>query len=330
VQVPAFVIGGWYDVFIRGTLENFVGMRARGGSEEARAGTRLLVGPWAHGSTYGPFPDHSFDLFAPADELDVVALQLRFFERHLRGDANGLDDEPPVQIFTMGENRWRDLDDWPPPGAREERWYLRAGGGLASEPPADEEPDRFVYDPNDPAPTIGGPTSLPARMMKPNTGPLDQRRLDDRTDVLAYTSEPLAEPLDVTGGLAVELHAATSAVDTDFVAKLVDVHPDGTAIVIAESVLRARFRQGFERELLVEPDRPYEYRIDLGATSNVFLAGHRIRVMITSSSFPRFDRNPNTGRPLGVDGPEELVSARQTVFHDASRPSCLVLSVVPG
>jgi uncharacterized protein len=330
VQVPAFVIGGWYDVFIRGTLENFVGLRAHGGSEQARAGTRLLVGPWAHGSTYGPFPDHSFDLFAPADELDVVALQLRFFERHLRGDANGLDDEPPVQIFTMGENRWRDLDDWPPPGAREERWYLRAGGGLASEPPADEEPDRFVYDPNDPAPTIGGPTSLPARMMKPNTGPLDQRRLDDRTDVLAYTSEPLAEPLDVTGGLAVELHAATSAVDTDFVAKLVDVHPDGTAIVIAESVLRARFRQGFERELLVEPDRPYEYRIDLGATSNVFLAGHRIRVMITSSSFPRFDRNPNTGRPLGVDGPEELVSARQTVFHDASRPSCLVLSVVPG
>ena len=233
-----------------------------------------------------------------------------------------------MRIFVMGENRWRDLDDWPPPGAREMRWYLRDGGRLTREPPADEAPDEFLYDPDDPVPTIGGPTSLPARMMKPNTGPLDQGRLDGRSDIVVYTSDPLEEPLDVTGNLAVALHAATSAVDTDFVAKLVDVHPDGKAIILAESVLRARFREGFDRELLVEPDRVYEYRIDLGATSNVFLSGHQIRLMITSSSFPRFDRNPNTGHPFGIDGPGDLLTARQTVFHDVSRPSCLVLSVV--
>jgi hypothetical protein len=330
VEIPALIVGGWYDMFIRGTLENFVGMRARGGSEQARAGTRLLIGPWAHGSTYGPYPDHSFDLFAPSDAFDVSELQLRFFAHHLRGDANGLDEEPPVRIFVMGENRWRDEDDWPLARATETPLYLRENGQLAREPPGDERPDEFVYDPNDPAPTVGGPTSLPARMMKANSGPLDQLRLDGRADVLVYTSVPLEEPLEVTGHLAVRLHAATSAPDTDFVAKLVDVWPDGTAIILAEGVLRTRFREGFDRELPVEPDRPYEYRIDLAATSNAFLPGHCVRVMITSSSFPRFDRNLNTGNPLGIDGAGDGRAARQRVFHDAERPSCLLLPVVPS
>jgi uncharacterized protein len=329
IVVPAFVVGGWYDVFIRGTLENYVGMRSRGGSEEARASPRLLIGPWAHGSTYGPYPDHSFELFSSADAIDVPGLQLRFFARHLRGDANGLDAEPPVRIFVMGENRWRDEDDWPLVRASETAWYLCKNGELAREPPRDDPPDEFVYDPDDPAPTIGGPTSLPARMMKANSGPLDQRRLDGRADVLVFTSPPLEEAVEVTGGLAVRLFAATSAPDTDFVAKLVDLWPDGTAIILAEGVLRARFREGFDREVPVEPDRPYEYRIDLAATSNVFLAGHSIRLLVTSSSFPRFDRNPNTCNPLGIDGPEALRSARQTVFHDAERPSCVLLPVVP-
>jgi putative CocE/NonD family hydrolase len=286
------------------------------------------VGPWAHGSTYGPYPDHSFDVFAPDDALDVGGLQLRFFAHHLLGQANGLDEEPPVRIFVMGENRWREEDDWPLARAVETAWYLREGGRLAQEAPGDEPPDEYTYDPREPAPTIGGPTSLPARMMKPNSGPLDQRRLLERSDVLAYLSKPLAEPLEVTGPLALRLHAATSAPDTDFVAKLVDVGPDDAATVLAEGVLRMRFRHGFDRELLAEPSRPYELTIDLAATSNVFLAGHRIGVLVTSSSFPRFDRNPNTGRPLGVDGPNDLVAARQTVFHDAARPSRLLLPTV--
>jgi putative CocE/NonD family hydrolase len=328
ILVPAFIIGGWYDVFVRGTLENYVGMRSRAGSEAARAGTRLLVGPWAHGSTYGPYPDHSFEQFAPDDALDVPELQLRFFGRHLLGEGNELDDEPPVRIFVMGANRWRDEDDWPLARATETAWYLRGGARLTPEPPGEEGADEFVYDPHDPAPTIGGPTSLPARMMKPNSGPLDQRKLGDRADVLSYTSAPLTEPLEVTGPLTLHLHAATSAVDTDFVAKLLDVAPDGTATILAEGVLRMRFREGFDREVLVEPDRPYEFRIDLAATSNVFQAGHSVGLLVTSSSFPRFDRNPNTGRPLGVDGPADLAPARQRVFHDPERPSRLLLPVV--
>jgi putative CocE/NonD family hydrolase len=328
IRVPALIVGGWYDVFLRGTLENFAGMRARAGSERARSRTRLVVGPWAHGSTYGPYPDHSFDLFAPDDGIDVPELQLRFFARELRWVDEGADEEPPVRIFVMGENRWRDEDDWPLGRARETPWYLRSEGRLAREAPGDESPDEFVYDPDDPAPTIGGPTSLPARMMRANSGPLDQRRLDERQDVLSYTSEPLQEALEVTGPLALVLHAATSAPDTDFVAKLVDIWPDGTAIILAEGVLRTRFREGFAREVLGEPDRPYEYQIDLAATSNVFGPGHRIGVLVTSSSFPRFDRNPNTGSPLGVDGPDEMRPAQQTVFHDAARPSRLLLPVV--
>jgi uncharacterized protein len=328
IDVPAFIVGGWYDVFIRGTLENFVGLRSRA-LAAGRDTPRLLVGPWAHGSTYGPYPDHSFDLFGREDAVDVPGLQLRFFARHLRDDANGLDDEPPVRIFVMGSNGWRDEDDWPLARATDTPWHLRDGGRLTREPPGDEAPDEFVYDPNDPAPTIGGPTSLPARMMKQNSGPLDQRRLEQRADVLAFTSAPLDEPIEATGPIALVLHAATSAPDTDFIAKLVDVWPDGTAVILAEGVLRARFREGFEREVLVEPERPYEYRLDLAATSNVFLGGHCIRLLVTSSSFPRFDRNPNTGNPLGVDGPGDLRPARQTVFHDARRASRLILPVVP-
>jgi uncharacterized protein len=328
IEVPALIVGGWYDVFVRGTLENYVGVRARGGTEAARAGTRLVVGPWAHGSTYGPYPDHSFELFAPDDGLDVPGLQLRFLERHLLGAENGLDEEPPVRIFVMGENRWREEDDWPLARARVTKRFLHGGGALTTEPPADEPPDEFEYDPADPAPTIGGQTSLPARMMRMNSGPLDQSRLEARSDVLVYTSDALEEPLEATGPISLVLHAATTATDTDFVVKLTDVHPDGSSIILAEGVLRTRFREGFDREVLAEPGRPYEYRVDLGATSNVFLPGHRIRVLVTSSSFPRFDRNPNTGRPLGIDTDDDLRGARQTVFHDGGRASHLLLPVV--
>ena len=329
IEVPALIVGGWYDVFLRGTIENFVGMRERGGSDDARRGQRLVIGPWAHGSTYGPYPDHSFAPFAPHDALDVADLQLRFFDRWLRGERNGIDDEPPVQIFVMGENRWRAEDDWPLARARETSWFLREGGALTQEGPGSEAPDEYVYDPRDPAPTIGGPTSLPSKMMKANSGPLDQSRLGDRDDVLVYTSDVLEEALEVTGPLSVVLHAATEGDDTDFVAKLADVTPEGQALILAEGVLRARFREGFDRERPPEPGQVYEYTIDLGATSNLFLPGHQIRLLVTSSSFPRFDRNPNTGNPLGVDEANDLRAVRQTVFHDAQRPSRLILPVVP-
>jgi uncharacterized protein len=326
IDVPALNVGGWFDIFLGGTLENFSRMRREGGSDAARAGQRLLVGPWAHGSTYGLFPDHSFDVFAPNDAVDFNTAQLRFFGQHLSGDQG--EDEPPVRIFVMGANRWRDEDDWPLARARESAWFLRAEGRLEREGPGAETPDEYVYDPGDPAPTVGGPTSLPARMMKSNAGPLEQARLEGRDDVLVYTSAPLEQPLEVTGPIALVLHAATSARDTDFVAKLTDVWPDGRSLILAEGVLRARFRESFARETLVEPGAVLEYELDLVATSNVFLAGHHIRLLITSSSFPRFDRNANTGSPIATDGPADLRVAKQTVFHDAARPSRLLLPVV--
>lgn len=329
IEVPALNVGGWFDVFLGGTLENFTRMRREGGSPEARAGQRLVIGPWAHGSTYGLFPDTSFEVYRPDDGIDFTALQLRFFDRYLRGADS--DDEPPVRIFVMGANRWQDEDDWPLARAQPTPWYLRDGGVLSPEPPGDESPDGYVYDPADPAPTIGGATSLPPKLMKANAGPLDQRPLEDRADVLVYTSAPLERPLEVIGPLSVTLHAATDARDTDFVVKLTDVCPDGRSLLLAEGVLRARYRESFAEPSLVEPGAVRAYTIDLVATANVFAAGHCIRVIVTSSSFPRFDPNPNSGKDFGTDEPGDLRRARQTIFHDAARPSSLLLPVTaPG
>ncbi len=328
VQVPVYNVAGWYDIFLGGTLENYVRMRREAGSEHARDGTRLLVGPWVHGSAYGAYPDHHFEVFGPDARIDLAGVELRFFALHLQHERNGMDEEPPVRIFVMGENKWRDEDAWPLARADEQRWYLHAEGGLSPEPPHDEPYDQYVYDPADPAPTIGGPTSLPAPLMRTNSGPFDQRPLEARPDVLVYSSAPLELELEVTGSLRLVLYAATSAPDTDFVAKLCDVDRDGFSRILAEGVLRARYRQGFDRPRPITPGTPSAYDIDLVATSNVFLPGHRIRLLITSSSFPRFDRNPNTGHPLGADRAEDLAAARQAVFHDTERPSHLLLPVV--
>ncbi len=327
ITVPALNVGGWFDVFLGGTLENFTRMSREGGSALARSSQQLLVGPWAHGTTYGSFPDHAFDIFARQDAVDFTERQLLFFDRHLR-DRGGGGAPPSVEIFVMGDNRWRVEEEWPLARARATPWYLRKGAALSPEPPGDEEPDSYTYDPNDPAPTIGGPTSLPPRLMKANAGPLDQKRVERRADVLVYTSAPLDRPLEVTGPLQLFLYAATTATDTDFVAKLCDVCADGTSRILAEGVIRCSLRDGFDEPRPVRPNAPTKYTIDLVATANVFAPGHRVRVLVTSSSFPRFDRNPNTGRPLGTDGPEDLQPARQTVFHDASRRSHVLLPVV--
>jgi putative CocE/NonD family hydrolase len=328
IEIPVLNVGGWFDVFLGGTLENFTRITREGGSAAAREDSRLIVGPWAHGSTYGPFPDHSFDIYEQRDEIDFLRCQLDFFDRHLRNAPVAAERESPVRIFVMGENRWRDVDSWPLTKARETPWFLRRDGVLDLQPPGDETPDAYTYDPSDPAPTVGGPTSLPAKMMRTNSGPLDQTRVEQRDDVVVYTSSALEAPVEVTGPISVILHASTSGRDTDFIAKLCDVWPDGRSLLLSEGVLRARFREGFAYEVLVEPERPYEYRIDLVATSNVFRAGHRIRVAITSSSFPRLDPNANTGAPLGTDGPDDLQAARQTIYHDSDRPSRLLLAVV--
>jgi uncharacterized protein len=337
IQVPAYNVGGWYDLFLGGTLKNFAGMQEKGGSEEACKGQHLLIGPWAHGAYAGFFPEHNFGFFSGVDAIDLTGIQLQYFDYHLKDrKKNGFDQEPPVRIFIMGENRWRDEQAWPLTRAQYTPWYLHsqgdagsAGGSLSIECPGNESQDTYQYDPHDPTPTIGGPSFLPGMNVGANSGPRDQGLAEIRPDVLVYSSAPLERPLEVTGPLTVTLYAATSAPDTDFVARLCDVYPDGTSRILAEGIIRARFREGTDRPRFITPEKVYEYRIDLVATSNLFKPDHRIRVDVTSSSFPRFDRNPNTGNPLGEDGLEDLRPAMQTVFHDSERPSHVLLPIIP-
>jgi putative CocE/NonD family hydrolase len=330
VQVPASIVGGWFDLFLGNTLNSFVGARRESGSELTRQRHQLLIGPWGHGSIYGAYPDHRFEGFSSDESVDLTNMQLRFIREQLSpGAPTEIEAAPPVRLFVMGENRWRDEDDWPLRRTRYTRWFLHAGGGLSEVSPVEEAADSYTYDPADPVPTVGGPASLPALLFASSFGPSDQRRLEQRPDVLVYTSTPLQQAVEATGPLTVVLYAATTAPDTDFVAKLTDVTPSGESRILAEGILRASFRDGFERTVPVEPERVYAYTIDLVATSHVFLPGHRIRVDVTSSSFPRFDRNPNTGHPLGTDGPDDLRTARQTIFHDADRPSHIVLPIIP-
>jgi uncharacterized protein len=326
VRVPTFNIGGWYDIFLADTLAHYRAMRALGRP------TKLLVGPWAHGRSMNPIGELNFGFGAQTALIDLQqdlgSLQLRWFDHWLKGIDSGLLAEPPVRLFVMGANVWRDEPDWPLARAVDTPLYLRAGGRLSAERPgADEPPDRYTYDPRDPVPTRGG-----ALLMTPEypPGPFDQRAIEARPDVLVYTTPPLEHDTEVTGPIRLRLWAGSSAPDTDFVARLLDVYPDGRSINLTDGILRARFRGAARSEppSLIEPGRPYAYDIDLWATSNLFRAGHRIGLHVTSSSFPRWDRNPNTGHPPGADA--ELSTAQQAVLHDAEHPSCLSLPVVPG
>ena len=336
VRVPAWNVGGWYDLFLHGTIENFVRMRKEGGSEVARQGQRLLIGPWAHGNLTNFYPEHNFGIMSDSAIVDFTALQLEFFGHYLRGDHNGIEKSPPVRIFVMGENRWRDENEWPLARIRYERWYLHgdgqggsSGGALSPESPADEPADTYLYDPRNPTPTVGGPTFLPGLHVAANSGPRDQREGEARPDVLVYTSAPLERPVEVTGPLTAILYASTSAYDTDWVVRLCDVYPDGASRILAEGILRASYRDGYGQRKPVAPNQVVEYRINLVATSNLFQPGHRIRVDICSASFPRFDRNAGTGNPPGVDKLADLWPALQTVHHDAERPSHIVLPIIP-
>jgi putative CocE/NonD family hydrolase len=273
--------------------------------------------------------------FGARSQLDLEGLELRWFDRWLRDERNGVEDEAPLRLFVMGANVWRDERDWPLARTDWQAWHLHSRGGAATllgdgtlsrtAPAVDEPADTFTYHPDHPVPTTGGPNCCWPTLVP--WGPYDQRDVEMRADVLCYTSEALVGDLEVTGPVRVVLWAATDGHDTDWTAKLVDVWPSGRAINLCDGIIRARFRDGFDRERLVEPGRVERYEIELMVTSNVFLAGHRIRVEISSSNFPRFDRNTNTGNEPGADGAGDAVPADQQVFHDAARPSALVLPV---
>ncbi len=322
--IPTLNVGGWYDVFLAGTIANFQAMHAQGKP------ARLLIGPWTHGAQRNPVGERNFGFGAQAGlinlQIDLGSLQLRWFDHWLKGSDTGMMAEAPITIFVMGANLWRDEQEWPLARAVDTPWYLHAGSGLSPERPGTTEaPDQFDYDPANPVPTRGG-----ALLMTPEypSGPYDQHAIEARPDVLVYTSAPLERDIEVTGPITVHLWAISSAPDTDFVARLVDIAPDGRSFNLTDGIVRARYRhlaQGAPPSP-IEPGRPYEYVIDLWATSNVFQAGHRIGLQVTSSCFPRWDRNPNTGHPFGAD--VELQVAHQEILHDRAHPSHVVLPVV--
>lgn len=330
MTVPAYNTGGWFDIFVMGTINGYVGMKNHGGSPEARKGTRLLIGPWGHGPST-KFGDMEFSEDA---YVDLFEYELRYYDYHLKGIQNGLDQEKPVKIYYMGENKWRFEDDWPIPGTVYRELYLggespanslRGGGTLTFDQPEKEGADTYIYDPDNPVPTYGGNNCCGTPTQ---SGPKDQRVLERRNDVLVYTSDFLTEPVTIAGPVKMKLHAATDGPDTDWMIKLVDVYPDGSAYPISEGILRAKFKDGLDQINLLTPNEVYEFEIELTGTANVFQPGHRIRVDITSSNFPQFDRNPNTGKPLGSS--DETRIANQTIHHGGIRASHIVLPTVQG
>lgn len=330
MTIPTTSFGGWFDIFVMGTINGYIGMRNHGSTQVARDGARLIIGPWGHGASQN-FGD--FD-FTPEAYVDQFQEELRFYDYHLKGIDNGLGEDKPVKLFYMGSNKWRGEDDYPIPGTDYRNLYLtsngsansvRGDGFLKFDQPAGSGVDTYRYDPLNPVLTLGGNNCCGAPTV---AGPRDQRPLERREDVLVYTSESLEEPLTIAGPVNMKLFAATNGRDTDWMIKLMDVHPDGTSRPIAEGMLRAKFREGLDEIHLLTPNQVYEFDIEMTGTANVFQSGHRIRVDITSSNFPQFDRNPNTGEALGSSSKTKV--ALQTIHHGGSRLSHIILPVVPA
>jgi uncharacterized protein len=356
VDVPAYFMTGWYDSLLNETLKVFHVWRTQARSPQARRLSRIIIGPWSHQVAPWGRPQPGFDLgpqgefndaqFGPQARLDIVAEHLRWFDARLRGPRNGIDEEPPLKLFVMGENMWRHAAAWPLPDTRWIELYLREKQGLHfSRPREDEQPDRFRYDPNDPVPTWGG-----SYQMLDLGGPRDRRGIQTRGDILVYVSEPLGANMCVIGPVTALLWASSSAPDTDFTAALIDVHPDGKAIILTDGICRVRFREAAAgwtpqdhasglraydtlydpafRPSLLAPGTPYPFKIDMWATASLFRSGHRIAIEVSSSNFPRYDRNLNTGGRIGFETNGQ--TAEQTIYHDSVRASCIILPVIPA
>ena len=329
IGIPIHTFGGWFDIFSQGTLRGYAGMSKKGKTETARKGSNLIIGPWGHGPSRIT-GDVDFGETAP---VDSSAVSLRWYDYWLKGIQNGLDKEPPVKLFTMGSNEWMWENEYPIARTQYTEMYFHSGGEANSKrgdgtltwdkPVSSEPADRYTYDPNHPVPSVGGNnccgTPTPA-------GPREQNEVESRRDVLVYTSDFIEEPVRIAGPVKVVLYASSDAVDTDFVAKLVDVYPDGKAYNMAEGIMRARYHKSLEEPELLEPGKVYRFEIDLVGTSVEFQQGHRIRVRVASAHFPQFDRNPNTGEPFGTG--DEIKIAKQTVYHTQAQPSHVVLPIV--
>jgi putative CocE/NonD family hydrolase len=337
ITIPVLQICGWYDLYAGGMMANFAGLRTHAGSEFARQHQRIVMGPWTH-SQAGIAPPGTTNAgdrdFGLASLLDTRAIELAWFDRWLKGIANGVEREPAVTLLVMGENAWRGEEEWPLARTEWAPWYLHSGGhantlhgdgALSPIPPDDEPADTYRYDPENPVPTMGGCNCCNPEIVP--WGVYDQRPVEMRDDVLVFTSEPLAADLEVTGPIVVHLFASTDGPDTDFTVKLVDVFPDGTAWNLCDGIIRGRYRKGRGPAEPLTPGQIAEFVIDCWVTSNLFRAGHRLRLEISSSNFPRFDRNLNTSAPIADDASPRV--ATQLISHDAAHPSHVVLPVIP-
>jgi hypothetical protein len=344
VAVPVLAFEGWYDAFVNGALRNFVGVQAKGATELARRNQRIVIGPWEHLGWGRPDSPVSPRLKAigPVADSPVNELTIAWFDHFLKGEDNGIAEGPRVDYFVMGENRWHVARRWPLPGTVYQPWYLASDGHansvmgdgvLSPVPPARgaaEETtaasDQYVYDPANPVPSVGG-HSCCAWTSGPQ-GQFDQSAIEQRPDILVFTSDTLGQAMEVTGPVTVDLYARSTAPDTDFTAKLVDVLPDGTAVNLSNGIQRASYRGSLTQPTPITPGEVYEYEINVWPTSNLFGKGHRIRLEISSSDYPQFAPNPNTGEPFGASVATN--PATQTIMHDAEHPSAVVLPVIPA
>jgi hypothetical protein len=332
IQVPVLTITAWYDIFQGGSLRNYMGLKDHAGNEAARAGQRLVVGIGGHAGGGRKIGAVDFGPAAAAYDEDNVTLD--WYDYLFLGKQNQFAGDTPVRIFVMGKDEWRDEKAWPLERAETRKYFLHSSGNansivgdgaLSVVTSRTDGADSYVYDPANPVPTVGGP--LCCDRVHITVGPQNQQQVELRKDVLVYSTPPLDQDVEVTGPITLDLYASSSATDTDFTGKLVDVAPDGTAINLTEGILRARFRQSTKSmPVPIKPGEVYEYKIDLWSTSNVFLKGHKIRLEVTSSNFPRFDRNLNTGKDTATDA--TMVKATNTIYHDQQHPSSLILPVV--
>jgi uncharacterized protein len=333
IQVPVFSLGAWYDIFLGGTLRNYARLKKEAGTEEAKRGQKLMVyvGGHAGGSDSRKVGAVDFGEKLPFDFNEVM---LSWYDALLKGQTS-VPTEKPVKIFVMGRNEWREEDDWPLSRAKNTKYYLHSAGAantasgdgtLSVAAPGAEKSDQFTYDPNDAAPTLGGPLCC-GPFPPAGLGPQDQNKVESRSDVLVFTTPALTKDLEVTGPVSVDLYVSSSAVDTDFTGKLVDVWPNGLAQNLTEGILRLRYRNSQEKPELARPGETYHITVDLWATSNVFLTGHKLRLEVSSSNFPRFDRNLNTGEEQA--GATRMSKATNVIYHDKTHPSALILPLVP-
>jgi len=332
INVPSLTIAAWYDIFLGGSLRNYIGLKAHAATEEARKGQRLLVMIGGHAGSGRKIGDVDFGASA---NLEIDDLILSWYDYLFKNAQNEFATEKPVKIFVMGKNEWRSEDDWPLSRAVSTKYFLhstgkanslRGDGTLSTAAPHTEASDQFVYDPANPAPTIGGPLCCDSGHLAP--GPRDQRPVEARNDVLVYSTPVLDRDVEVTGPVRLELYAKSSAVDTDFTGKLVDVWPDGFAQNLTEGILRARYRTSQDKPELMNPGQIYKLDLDLWATSNVFRKGHILRLEVSSSNFPRFDRNLNSG--LDAPHAQDFMPATNAIYHDEQHPSVLIVPVVPA